>query len=96
MRLLLLGSVIVLCLTNCYASIVPRSGKAVYEYFESAEYPLKTQQGGSPVRPWEDTSNQERAQAVKDAFIFAFDGYWEHCKGQDELLPVTNSCGNSR
>lgn len=96
MHLLLSVSALVIYLTDCCASIVPRSGKPAYEYFGSAQHQLKTQQGGSPVRSWEDISTEERANAVRDAFTFAFDGYWEYCKGQDELLPVSNGCGNSR
>lgn len=34
--------------------------------------------------------------AVKDTFKFAWDGYRNYCFGEDELLPVTNTCGNSR
>lgn len=33
---------------------------------------------------------------VKETFKFAWDGYRNHCFGEDELLPVTNTCGNSR
>ena len=39
---------------------------------------------------------QERAAAVKDAFTFAWNGYFMTCKGQDELDPVTNTCSNPR
>lgn len=39
---------------------------------------------------------QERAQAVKDAFTFAWNGYFSTCRGQDELQPVTNTCSNPR
>lgn len=41
-------------------------------------------------------SETDRAQAVIDAFRFAWNGYSEHCFGQDELHPSDNSCGNSR
>lgn len=34
--------------------------------------------------------------AIKDTFKFAWDGYRNYCFGEDELLPVTNTCGNSR
>ncbi|KAL9110751.1 MAG: hypothetical protein Q9227_004743 [Pyrenula ochraceoflavens] len=37
-----------------------------------------------------------RAQAVKDAFQFAWDGYFQYAFPNDELLPVTNSFSNSR
>lgn len=39
---------------------------------------------------------QQRAAAVKDAFTFAWNGYFTTCKGQDELEPVTNTCTNPR
>ena len=39
---------------------------------------------------------QQRAAAVKDAFTFAWNGYFKTCKGQDELEPVSNTCGNPR
>ncbi|KAL6713454.1 Mannosyl-oligosaccharide alpha-1,2-mannosidase 1B [Lecanora helva] len=39
---------------------------------------------------------QERADAVKDAFSFAWNGYFTTCRGQDELQPVNNSCSNPR
>ena len=47
-------------------------------------------------RPNNETLNEERAKAIRDAFIFAYNGYWETCKGQDELLPNSNTCGNPR
>lgn len=42
------------------------------------------------------SSESQRAQAVIDAFRFAWDGYSEYCFGNDELHPVSNTCGNSR
>ena len=41
-------------------------------------------------------TEQERAEAIQDAFQFAWDGYSSTCHGHDELLPVTNTCGNPR
>jgi hypothetical protein len=38
----------------------------------------------------------QRAEAVIDAFRFAWHGYSKYCFGKDELHPVTNTCGNSR
>ncbi|KAI9733112.1 MAG: maturation of Asn-linked oligosaccharides protein [Cirrosporium novae-zelandiae] len=40
--------------------------------------------------------SKERADAVKEAFIFAWNGYSSLCWGYDELLPVSNTCGESR
>lgn len=42
------------------------------------------------------TVEQQRAAAVKDAFTFAWNGYFTTCRGQDELEPVTNTCTNPR
>jgi len=44
-----------------------------------------------------ETSQQaaERAQAVKDAFQFAWDGYYKYAFPNDELLPVTDSYANT-
>ena len=30
--------------------------------------------------------NRQRADAVKAAFTFAWDGYYKYCKGQDECV----------
>lgn len=38
----------------------------------------------------------DRAAAVRKAFEFAWDGYYRFCIGDDELHPVSNTCGNSR
>lgn len=48
----------------------------------------------SPVT--DTTVEQQRAAAVKDAFTFAWNGYFPTCKGQDELEPVSNACTNPR
>lgn len=40
--------------------------------------------------------DRERAEAVREAFQFAWDGYMEHAFPNDELHPVTNGSGNSR
>ncbi|GAB7348878.1 hypothetical protein MBLNU459_g7579t1 [Dothideomycetes sp. NU459] len=39
---------------------------------------------------------QYRANAVKEAFQFAWDGYYKYAFPNDELLPVNNSFSNSR
>lgn len=40
--------------------------------------------------------DRPKADAVKEAFVHAFRGYWAACKGQDEIRPVTNKCKNTR
>lgn len=42
------------------------------------------------------TTPQQRAQAVKDEFSFAWDGYHKHAFPNDELLPVSNGYSNTR
>ena len=44
----------------------------------------------------QSTVEQQRAAAVKDAFTFAWNGYFTTCKGQDELEPVSDTCTNPR
>lgn len=34
--------------------------------------------------------------AVRETFKFAWHGYRHYCFGEDELLPITNTCGKSR
>lgn len=80
---------------HCNAFVLPPSGSPSFNYLADAKYRIAPRQGSSS-RPNNDTLNQERADAVKDAFAFAFNGYWEACRGQDELLPVSNSCSNPR
>lgn len=80
---------------GCNASVVPLPGSPSPDYPANAQITIKTRQGFSS-RPNNDTLNQERADAVRNAFTFAFNGYWEACKGQDELLPVNNNCSNPR
>lgn len=40
--------------------------------------------------------DQERSDAVKEAFIHAWRGYYQHAFPNDELHPITNSFSNSR
>ncbi|RDL42045.1 alpha-1,2-Mannosidase [Venustampulla echinocandica] len=47
-------------------------------------------------RPDNHTLNRERADAVKEAFTFAWDGYHKYAMGHDELHPVSNGYGDSR
>ena len=42
------------------------------------------------------TLNRERADAVKEAFTFAWTGYYKYAFPHDELHPVTNTYGDSR
>lgn len=80
---------------GCNAFVVPLSPSPSSDYLAIAQNTIISRQG-SLGRPNNDTLNQERADAVRDAFTFAFNGYWEVCKGQDELLPVGNTCSNPR
>ncbi|CAG8953201.1 hypothetical protein HYFRA_00003402 [Hymenoscyphus fraxineus] len=40
--------------------------------------------------------NRQRADAVKEAFTYAWDGYYKYAFPHDELKPVTNSFSDSR
>lgn len=50
--------------------------------------------------PWNGNNGygpaRQRAQAVKDAFQFAWDGYYKYAFPHDELHPVSNGYGDSR
>jgi mannosyl-oligosaccharide alpha-1,2-mannosidase len=47
-------------------------------------------------RPDNHTLNRERADAVKAAFEFAWDGYYKYAFPHDELHPVSNGFSDSR
>ena len=53
-----------------------------------------TSSTGTPVAS--PSTAAERAAAVRDAFEFAWDGYYKYCIGHDELHPVSDTCGDSR
>lgn len=40
--------------------------------------------------------NHHRANAVKDAFVFAWDGYYKYAFPNDQLDPQTNTFSNPR
>lgn len=40
--------------------------------------------------------NQTRADAVKEAFNFAWNGYYTYAFPNDELHPISNGFGNTR
>jgi hypothetical protein len=42
------------------------------------------------------SKSKQRANAVKKAFEFAWDGYYQYAFPNDELHPVSNTSGNSR
>ena len=93
MRAVILLWVLSSAFAYCSASAILPSVPS--HLIHTAQNPIAPGQTSS-ARVNNATLNQERANAVKDAFTFAFNGYWEACKGQDELLPVSNSCSNSR
>jgi mannosyl-oligosaccharide alpha-1,2-mannosidase len=47
-------------------------------------------------RPDNHTLNRQRADAVKEAFTFAWDGYHKYAFPHDELHPVSNGYSDSR
>lgn len=50
----------------------------------------------SPNYDTNSKQSEERAAAVKEAFQFAWDGYYEHAFPHDELHPISNSYSDSR
>lgn len=70
---------------------VPTEGFASFEYLTNSYSDIRTRQSTTKTRV-----EQQRASAVKDAFTFAWKGYFTTCKGQDELQPVNNTCTNPR
>lgn len=71
---------------------LPVPGNPEYQSLALRDRTLRSRQSGTPST----TVEQQRAAAVKDAFTFAWNGYFTTCKGQDELEPVTNTCSNPR
>jgi mannosyl-oligosaccharide alpha-1,2-mannosidase len=48
------------------------------------------------TRPDDHVLNRQRADAVKEAFTYAWDGYYKYAFPNDELNPVSNGFSNSR
>ena len=71
---------------------LPAPGNPEYQSLALRDRTLRSRQSGTTNA----TVEQQRAAAVKDAFTFAWNGYFTTCKGQDELEPVTNTCTNPR
>ena len=72
-----------------FAFRLPAPGNPEYQSLALEDRALRAHKGNSAVE-------QERAAAVKDAFTFAWNGYFTTCKGQDQLEPVTDTCSNPR
>ena len=81
---------LVICLV--YPLRLPVPGNPEYKSIALTDRALRARQS----RPVDSTVEEQRAAAVKDAFTFAWNGYFTTCKGQDELEPVTNTCSNPR
>lgn len=71
---------------------LPATGNPEYQSLALKDRALRARQSGST----DSAVEQQRAAAVKDAFTFAWNGYFSTCEGQDELEPVTNTCINPR
>lgn len=71
---------------------LPAPGNTEYESLALRDRAVRARQTGITNSAVE----QQRAAAIKDAFAFAWNGYFTTCKGQDELEPVTNTCTNPR
>ena len=75
-----------------WALRLPVPGNPEYQYIASEDRALKARQSDVVS----STVEEQRAAAIKDAFTFAWNGYFTTCHGQDELEPVTNTCTNPR
>ena len=71
---------------------LPTPGNQEYQSLAFKDRTQRAPQGANT----NSTVEQQRAAAVKDAFTFAWNGYFTTCEGQDELEPVTNTCTNPR
>lgn len=71
---------------------LPNPGSQVYQELAAQDRALRARAGKGPDKKVE----QQRADAVKAAFTFAWNGYFTKCKGQDQLDPVSNTCSNPR
>lgn len=58
-------------------------------------HPYYAQQEGQ-VQRRQDAQASQRAEAVREAFQFAWNGYYRYAFPHDELHPVTNGYGDSR
>ena len=75
-----------------FALSLPVPGNPEYQSLGLRDRTLRGRQSSTTS----STVEEQRAAAVKDAFTFAWNGYFTTCKGQDELEPVTNTCSNPR
>ncbi|KIW02999.1 uncharacterized protein PV09_05657 [Verruconis gallopava] len=58
--------------------------------------PLLDRESRKVKREVQFSPNQERADAVKEAFLHAWDGYYRYAFPNDELRPVSNGYSNGR
>ena len=72
---------------SVHGLFIPTPGSSEYQHLAL----INRDQRALTSRDTNSTLDQERAAAVKDAFTFAWDGYFTTCKGQDELEPVTGT-----
>jgi len=81
-----------------YPKYITTSTVAVLSLCSSTVYAIPHSQDirNRQSRPDDHTINRHRADAVKEAFQFAWDGYYKHAFPHDELHPVTNGYSDSR
>lgn len=68
----------------------------MFSYYFSAALYYTGVLGAPSGRPDNHALNRARADAVKEAFQYAWDGYYDHAFPHDELHPVSNSFSDSR
>lgn len=78
--------------------------KTSFQYL-SLLVPFVTQSWASPLQNRDESLeprainyvvNQDRADAIKEAFLFGWDGYYRYAFPHDQLLPVTNGYSDPR
>ena len=71
------------------AGVALASPVAPNSHLRQVRIPLATRNYGNG-------SETMRAEAVKEGFMHAWNGYYKYAFPSDELLPVSNGAGNSR
>jgi mannosyl-oligosaccharide alpha-1,2-mannosidase len=56
----------------------------------------QVQNANSPTPPQAYRTNQGRADAIKEAFMHSWSGYYRYAFPHDELRPLSNAAGDSR
>lgn len=103
LRPLLTGGAVICCvpvvfeLSFCVLRIMMRVASVILGFLLPTALTLPhNKYAGQNFPKRSEAPNEERAQAVIDAFRVSWDGYYKYAFPNDELRPVTNSFSNSR